>query len=38
MGHTPLVLALGKQRLVDHYRCEGSLVYTVRSRAVKVTQ
>lgn len=38
MGHTPLILALGKQRQVDHYRFEGRLVYIVRSRSVKVTQ
>lgn len=38
MGHTPFILALGKQRQVDHYRFEGSLVYMVRSESVKVTQ
>ena len=36
--HTPLIPELGKQRLVDLYEFEASLVYRESSRAARTTQ
>jgi hypothetical protein len=38
MEHTPLILALGRQRQADLCEFKDSLVYRLSSRAAKVTQ
>jgi hypothetical protein len=38
MAHTPLILALGRQRQADHCEIEASLVYRVSSRTARATQ
>ena len=34
----PLIPALGRQRQVDLYEFKASLIYTVSSRSVRITQ